>query len=354
MNTGFWGNLPAGRQELNKSIMVLAPMADVTDAAFRRIIAKYGKPDVMWTEFVSADGLCHPKGREKLLIDLAYTEGERPIVAQLFSGNPEKMVEAAKLVQKLGFDGLDINMGCPDRKVEKQCAGAALMKNPALARAIIRAAKEGAPNLPVSVKTRIGYNKNELETWLPELLAEKPAVVTIHCRTRKEMSDVPARWEHVKRAVEIRDAFFASPPARGGDERGGGSKTLIFGNGDVRDLADARAKAVETGADGVMLGRAIFGNPELFSNSQEFENSSGREAVHHKLSVMLEHTKLFEELFKGIKNFAVMKKHYKAYVNGFPACAGRDGAKELRVKLMEAENASEVRSIVERFLEIIR
>src|SRR3989338_3243464 len=285
MNSGFWA-------KLEKPIMALAPMADVTDAAFRLIIAKYSKwgghdigdgskaslpaeafrvggPDIMFTEFVSADGLCHPKGREKLLIDLSYTEVERPIVAQLFSGNPEKMFEAAKLVASLGFDGLDINMGCPDRKVEKQCAGAALMKNPELARAIIRAAKEGAPNLPVSVKTRIGYSKNELQTWLPELLAEKPAAVTIHCRTRKEMSDVPARWEHVAEAVAIRDRL--------------GSKTLIFGNGDALNLEDARAKALASGADGVMLGRAIFGNPELFSNSRELENSSEEERVRRKI-----------------------------------------------------------------------
>ena len=166
-------------------------MANVTDAAFRRIIAKYGKPDVIWTEFVSADGLLS-KGRDKLLIDLEYSEAERPIVAQLFSGNPEKMYEAAKLVKKLGFDGLDINMGCPDRSIEKSGAGAALIRNPNLARAVLRSAKEGAGGLPVSVKTRLGYNKDILDDWLPELLAEKPAAVTIHARTRKEMSKVPA------------------------------------------------------------------------------------------------------------------------------------------------------------------
>ncbi|MDO8482746.1 MAG: tRNA-dihydrouridine synthase [bacterium] len=356
VNIGFWGKLqPKADQPMagNKPVMVLAPMADVTDAAFRRIIAKYSKwggrdvsdeeagshfaqegyagQVVMWTEFVSADGLCHPKGREKLLIDLSYSESERPIVAQLFTGHPEKMYEAAKLVQSLGFDGLDINMGCPDRKVEKQCAGAALMKNSELARAVIRAAKEGAPNLPVSVKTRIGYNKNELEMLLPELLAEKPAVVTIHCRTRKEMSDVPARWEHVREAVAIRDRL--------------GSKTLIFGNGDALNLDDARAKALASGADGVMLGRAIFGNPFLFS--QKCPDRSVGAGVTEYLRVMLEHTKLFEELFKGVKNFAVMKKHYKAYVNGF------DGAKELRVKLMEAENAAEVENGVKDYLKTL-
>ncbi|MEK7170178.1 MAG: tRNA-dihydrouridine synthase family protein, partial [Patescibacteria group bacterium] len=258
MELGFWGKLP-------RPIMALAPMANVTDAAFRRIIAKYGKPDVLWTEFVSADGLMS-KGREALLVDLMYSESERPIVAQLFSGNPEKMFEAAKLIKKLGFDGLDINMGCPDRSIEKSGAGAALIKNPRLAREIIRAAQEGVSysplskgalpssvggmSIPVSVKTRLGYNRDILEEWLPELLTEQPAAVTIHARTRKEMSKVPAKWSRIRDAVAIRDSL--------------GSATLILGNGDVKDIANARVKAKETGSDGVMLGRAIFGNPWFF------------------------------------------------------------------------------------------
>ncbi len=183
--------------------MVMAPLANVTDAAFRQIIAKYGKPHVLYTEFVSADGL-FLGGREALLRDLAYHPSERPIIAQFFTSRPQHMKQAAALARELGFDGIDINMGCPDKSVEKQGAGAALIKNPELAREIIRAAKEGAGGLPVSVKTRIGYNKNELETWLPEILKEEPAAVVIHARTRKEMSLVPARWEHVKQAVEIR------------------------------------------------------------------------------------------------------------------------------------------------------
>ncbi|MEK7504752.1 MAG: tRNA-dihydrouridine synthase family protein, partial [Patescibacteria group bacterium] len=257
MNLGFW-------EKIKKPIMVLAPMADVTDAAFRRIIAKYSRPagpDVFWTEFVSADGLMSV-GRDKLLVDLQFSETERPIVAQLFGANPEKMEGAAKLVAELGFDGLDLNFGCPDRSIEKQGAGAAIIKNPRLAREIIRAAKRGVisganygtPPIPVSVKTRLGYNKDELDPpaggWLPELLAEEPAVITIHARTRKEMSKVPARWHRIGDAVKIRDSLASS--------------TLIFGNGDLRDLADAREKILETNADGAMLGRAIFGNPWLF------------------------------------------------------------------------------------------
>ena len=340
----FWQALKA--KKAGEPILVLAPMADVTDAAFRRVIAKYGRPDVMWTEFVSADGLARaPKeGREKLLRDLVFTEAERPIVAQFFTSTPAHMERAAALAAELGFDGIDINMGCPDKSIEKQCAGAAMMKDPKRAYEVIRAAQRGAKGLPVSVKTRIGYNTNELSTWLPALLETKPAVITIHARTRKEMSLVPARWEHVREAVEIRDRVQADLPV--------GERTLIFGNGDVRDLADAREKALATRADGVMLGRAIFGNPWLFdSNTKGGGNGAAAGAasisgvsVPERLRVMVEHTALFETLLGDIKNFSIMKKHYKAYVNGW------DGAKELRLKLMETHSAAQVRDIVEEYL----
>jgi nifR3 family TIM-barrel protein len=313
----FWQKLP-------QPFFALAPMADVTDAAFRRVICKYGKPDVTWTEFVSADGLSSP-GREALKIDLMYTEAERPIVAQLFSSHPEKMREAAKLCAELGFDGIDINMGCPDKSIEKQGAGAAMIKNPERAAEIIQAVKDGiadaGKSIPVSVKTRVGYNKVQIDEWIPFLLAQNIDALTIHARTRKEMSLVPARWDHVREVVEIRNKM--------------GLTTKIIGNGDAVDIAHARTLVEETGCDGVMLGRAIFGNPWLFSGYVP--------TTEEKLEVMIEHTKLFEELLGAHKNFAIMKKHYKAYVNGF------DGAKELRVKLMECENAAEVEARVKEF-----
>ncbi|MES2059684.1 MAG: tRNA-dihydrouridine synthase [Patescibacteria group bacterium] len=335
--------------KLKKPFFVLAPMADVTDAAFRRLIAKYGKPDVTWTEFVSADGLARApeEGKKKLLKDLEYSESERPIVAQLFSSNSENMEKAAKLCADLGFDGIDINMGCPDKTVEKQGCGAAMIKNPERAREVIMAAKRGAPNLPISVKTRLGYNKDELETWLPFLLSCDLAAITIHARTRKEMSKVPARWDRIKRAVEIRDEYFSKNPE--GSLLG---KTLIIGNGDALDLEDAKQKAEESGADGVMLGRAIFGNPFLFfalNNSPHPDPLLHKErevGIQMRLEVMLEHTKLFEELLMPPKNFAIMKKHYKAYVKDF------DGAGDLRTKLMNAENAAEVENIVKDFLDL--
>ncbi len=315
----FWADLP-------KPLFVLAPLANVTDAAFRRVIAKYSKPAgpaVFWTEFVSADGLClaNEEGKQKLMRDLLYSETERPIVAQFFTSTPAHMEQVAALAQELGFDGVDINMGCPDKSIEKQGAGAKLIMTPKLAQELVAAAKRGAPDLPVSVKTRLGYNKDILEEWLPMLLAAKPAAVTVHARTRKEMSKVAAHWDRVKRAVEIRNELK--------------SDTLILGNGDVLDLEDAKKKVEETGADGVMLGRAIFGRPWLFDTSKN-------PSVQEKLQIAVEHTKLFEELLGDIKSFAIMKKHFKAYVEGF------DGAKELRMQLMEAKDAAEVADIIEK------
>lgn len=322
MTKGFWG-------KLKKPIMVLAPMANVTDRAFRRIIAKYGKPDVIWTEFVACDGLMS-RGREHLMIDLKYDESERPIVAQIFGSKPENFFKTAQLLKELGFDGIDINMGCPDRNVEKQGAGSCMIKTPELAKEVILATMAGAPDLPVSVKTRIGYNKNMLAEWLPALLSTNLAAITVHARTRKEMSLVPARWEHVKEAVQIRDSL-----------QTGENKTLIIGNGDVKNLAEAYQRVEETGCDGVMIGRGIFGNPWLFNKDMIGQEVPTRE----KLKVMVEHTKLFEELLGEHKGFELMKKHYKAYVNGF------DKAKELRIELMEkSDNATAVENIVNDFI----
>jgi nifR3 family TIM-barrel protein len=346
----FWQKL---KKEKNRPLIVLAPMADVTDFAFRAMFAKYGKPDVFWTEFVSADGMVmapnnNPDergmtGQDKIFADLKFDESQRPIVAQIFGSRLDNVERAAQICAELGFDGIDINMGCPDRSIEKQKCGAAMMKNPELAVEVIRAVKKGiensGKNIPVTVKTRLGYNKDELEEWLPKLLAEKPAVITVHARTRKEMSLVPARWERVKRAVEIRNEVQADLPAE--------ERTLIFGNGDVESVADGLEKCVETGADGAMVGRGIFGNPWFFANLNnnrkvkdgENENLNTEISLNDKLLALIEHAELFEKNI-GHKNFAVMKKHFKVYVEGF------DGAKELRTKLMEAEKAGDVREII--------
>lgn len=340
---GFWA-------KKRKPWYVLAPMADVTDAAFRRIIAKYGQPDVLWTEFVSCDGLCSDKGRKRLLRDLEYHESERPIVAQIFGKNPETFHQAAKLCQELGFDGIDINMGCPEKSICASGSCSALIKTPELAQEIVRATQAGAGNLPVTVKTRLGFSTNVVEEWVGALLETKPVAIIMHGRTRKEMSKVPANWDEIARGAKLAE----------------GTGTLFLGNGDVQHLNEADEKIAQYGVDGVMVGRGIFGNPWLFGRRPDFvrnwneELLAGREEVavsltraevlqwrnafglslEEKLEVMLEHAFLYEELFSDIKNFHIMRKHFKAYVAGFPHTKG------LKMALMETENANDALHIV--------
>lgn len=315
MNHGFW-------LKLNRPFFTLAPMADVTDAAFRRIIAKYGKPDVMWTEFVSVDGLCSV-GREKLLPDLWFDDSERPIVAQIFGADPEHFYQAAQLIQELGFDGIDINMGCPDRGINKQGAGAELMKDPKRAQKVIQETQRGAGVLPVSVKTRIGYGTIQINDWLPYLLECEPAALTLHLRTRKEMSDVPAHWELMPDIISIIEKYCVA-----------NKRPLVIGNGDVRNREDGVARLKKYGGDGVMIGRGIFGNPWFFNESHTEPTT-----IRERLSAMVEHAKLFEKLLGEIKPFEIMKKHFKAYVSGF------DGAKEVRMKFMACHTANEVEKV---------
>lgn len=318
----FWRNLP-------KPFFASAPMADVTDVAFRALVAKRGAPDVFWTEFVSADGLYHTREIQKmsdaenpLMRDLRFSEEQRPIIAQIFSSKPEMIAYATKLVAELGFDGVDLNMGCPDRAIERQGAGAAMIKNPKLAQEIIRAAKE-ASALPVSVKTRVGYSKESLEDWLGALLEANPAAITLHLRTRKELSLVKADWELMKKAVAIRNRVNPG--------------VLLIGNGDVSDLADARAKAAESGCDGVMLGRAMFGNPWVFAGRKPEDTPFAE-----KLAALVELAHNFEKISPP-KNFAILKKHIKAFVTGF------DGAADFRARLMSAESAHELETAVRMY-----
>lgn len=351
MNNSFWQNLP-------KPFFALAPMADVTDPAFRIVVASCAKPDVLWTEFVSADGLAHPVAREKLIKDLQFTEAERPIVAQLFSSNPDTMRSAAQLCAELGFDGIDINMGCPDKTIEKQGCGAAMIKTPEVAKKIIQAAKQGAPNLPISVKTRVGYSAESIDTWIKMLLVQDIAVLSVHARTRSQLSKVAANWNYIKQIVELRDSV--------------APHTLIIGNGDVSDIAGGLEKATQTGCDGIMIGRAVFGNPWIFDKTRTVQKKGSWNMpwfvkwlprswakkivgdnkytvldipLSEKLQTLIKHAELFENLLGDVKSFAVMKKHFKAYVHGF------DGAKELRINLMDNGNsAAEVKSIIEKFL----
>lgn len=359
----FWKQLKESSDKGKNPFFALAPMADVTDPAFRALIAKHGKPAVMWTEFVSANGL-NSAGREALKRDLVFSEAERPIVAQLFTSNPEHMEAAAKLCTELGFDGIDINMGCPDKTIEKQGAGAAMIKTPEIAKAVIEAAKRGIASagrdIPLSVKTRIGYGERAVESWIGFLLQQDIAALTVHARTRRELSKVPAHWDVLKEVVSLRDTL--------------APETVIIGNGDVVSLVDGKQKALESGVDGVMVGRALFGNPWFFDESRavvatlpkrapwifrklpffkKFFETKRRAAISsikpitikERLTVMVEHASLFEKMLGDIKNFSIIKKHMKAYVTGFA------GAKELRTLLiMETKNAREVEALVKDFL----
>ncbi len=312
---GFWA-------ELKKPILALSPMDDITDAAFRLLIARCGKPDVMITEFVSVDGLCSA-GRERLLKDLRFDQSERPVVAQLFGSDPELFRQSAALMVELGFDGIDINMGCPVKAVCNIGAGSSLIKEPIKAQEVIQATIAGAGNLPVSVKTRIGYSKIESEAWVTCLLAARPAAITFHLRTKKEQSQVPAHWEEMPRIVDL---------ARG-------SGVLILGNGDIKSVEQAEKVVAETGCDGVMIGRAIFGNPWLFNRNRKLEDVTMDEL----LETMLAHCHLYDEVFRDDKKFLVMRKHLMAYASGFP------GAKELRMSMERVFTTADVVAAVEAF-----
>lgn len=306
----FWHNLP-------RPFFALAPMLDVTDIAFRAMFVKYSKkakksngPHVLFTEFVSADGLCSDEGREHILPMLEYMEDERPIVAQIFSANPENMNRAASLCAELGFDGIDVNMGCPERNIIKQGAGAALIKDHKLAQEIVNATIAGANGLPVSVKTRTGFLRAEILDWMPALLETDISAITLHARTQKQMSKVDAEWDHVGEMVDI--------------IKSSGKKVLGIGNGDVKNIGEAQEKAQKYNCDGVMIARGAYGNPWFFNNEEKDIS------VKEKISALIEHIELFEKLCKH-KNFSVMKKHFKAYISGF------SGAKELRMELMKAD-----------------
>ncbi len=334
MKEGFW-------QKLNKPIFALAPMHDVTDAAFRQLLAEVAKPDVIYTEFVSVDGLNHPASQEKMIAHyLGYSEKERPIVAQIWGNNPKYFYNAAQLIERLGFDGIDINMGCPDKQVVKLGGGAALMQNSDLAKEIIQATKE-ATTLPVSVKTRLGFDTVDFD-FIREIVTTHPAALTIHGRTKKELSLVPAHWNDI--------AIIAPEIQKEG--------IVCLGNGDVSSHTDALEKIKMSGVDGVMIGRGVFGNPWIFSplenvlpqarlqsSRDDFSLTGLITPLAERLRVLLRHTEIFKETFGETKNFSVLKKHVRGYVHGF------GGAKELRNKLVQAKDLNEMKEILKNLLD---
>jgi len=315
-NLGFW-------KKLKRPILALAPMADLTDSPFRQIVASKGRPDVFFNEFVSADGLCL-NGKDSLLPLLRFGKVEHPIVAQLFGSKPENFYQAARIIVQLGFDGIDINMGCPFKKIEKQGAGAALIENPKLAQMIILETKRGAKKIPVSVKTRIGYHREIVREWIPEILKADPAVITIHGRTRNEKSKVGTHWEVIGKAAKI--------------VRKSGKRSLIIGNGDINSLEEAKTKAKKYNLDGIMIGRAIWKNPWFFA-----AKNVNSVPITERIATLVEHAKIYESFHRNKKNFHDLRKFYSSYISSFK------GAKRLRMKMMTAENSEEVEKIAAHF-----
>lgn len=332
-------------QELPSGFTALAPMEGVTDVVFRQVVARAGRPDLFFTEFTNVSSFASDKGRENALSRLEVAPTDAPIIAQIWGKNPEHFAELAGALAGLGFAGLDINMGCPDRHVNAAGGGAAMIRTPELAVQCIREA-QAATELPVSVKTRLGYSfVDEWREWLPVLFRENLAAVTVHLRTRKEMSKVPAHYELISEIVQLRDEL---APA-----------TKLVINGDIKNLAQARELGQQyPGVDGYMIGRGIFENPYCFTEHQPTQAEL--------LDLLQLHLDLFDaqdakwcahqaELMREDPDFALrqdgkvrslpfepLKHYFKIYVSGFP------GAAELRARMMECRSTDEVRAVLAR------
>lgn len=316
--------------DLPRPFFVLAPLDDVTDTVFRQIVASCAAPDLFFTEFVNVDGLMSP-GRPKLLKKLRFTSSEQPLIAQIWGLKPENFEAVASqiadgsLALELGlpkgvdFAGVDLNMGCPEKSVCRGGACSALIKNPELAIEIIQAVKRGLDGrLPLSVKTRIGFNEVDL-AWFKTLLAQDLQMLTIHGRTRKEMSKVPAHWDVIGQVRELRDKL--SP------------QTLIVGNGDVIGRQQGAELAEKYQLDGIMIGRGIFHNPFVFAESSPWESQTREQ----RIELYRKHVQLFADTWKNNERpVPTLNKFCKVYISGF------DGAKELREQLMAAKSTDEL------------
>ena len=307
----FWQTLP-------RPFTVLAPLDGVTDIVFRQIVTEIGKPDVLFTEFTPCEGFVS-KGRARVEENFLFTPEQKPIVAQIWGTKPEQFYLVAKELSTRGFAGIDINMGCPERVVVKNGACSALIKNPSLAAEIIQATKEGAGEIPVSVKTRIGFSKIAISEWIGFVLRQNIACLTVHLRTTAEMSAVPAHWELMPEIMQLRNDL--------------APETILIGNGDIVSQTEIEEKYKQYGCDGFMVGRGIFANPWMFNKSEKMEDKT----VVDRITLYLQHIDLFEKQWQGKHNFALLKKFAKTYISNFPE------ASELRVKLMESKKIEELR-----------
>lgn len=359
----FWSALP-------RPIIGLSPMDGVTDASFRTIVARQGKPDVTFTEFTHVHDIC--RGPEVCLETLVYSEIERPMVAQLYGNNPDLFYQAAHAVCELGFDGLDINMGCPSKSVASSGSGAGLIRTPELARAIVQAARRGIEDwaggrtleqagfkparvaafrrlneerggsnpalrraLPLSVKTRLGYESVMVEAWVEHLLSEQPAVISLHGRTLRQMYRGEADWSAIARAAQLVK----------------GSGTLVLGNGDIRSLQEAVGRVQEAGVDGVLVGRAVLGAPWFFREKERAREADGMSAesgagdaipLDQRFAVLLDHARQFQALC-GQGRFHRMRKHLGWYCKAFPHAAA------LRARMFRVSSVSDLEIVLDEY-----
>jgi tRNA-dihydrouridine synthase len=299
--------------EQKQKIYALAPMEDVTDSVFRQMLYEIGKPDLFFTEFMNTDGYMS-KGREKVEHRVRFTPKERPIIFQLWGNNPDRYADTVKDLIKLKPDGIDINIGCSVRNVLSSGHCSALIKEPELVKEIIDAVKQESDDIPVSVKTRLGYDEIITDEWFRLLLKQNLDLITVHGRISKEGYSNPVKWEEISKVVKLRDSI---APA-----------TVILGNGDVDSLNMADRYIEKYGVDGVMIGRAIMQNPWLFTKK---DNIGKKE----RLDTLEKHLKLFKDTWESIKPFNTQKKYIKMYLSNF------DGAQDLRIKFMKCENVDE-------------
>ncbi|MCP5467745.1 MAG: tRNA-dihydrouridine synthase [Deltaproteobacteria bacterium] len=366
---GFW-------QKLSRPIIALSPMDGVTDAPFRLITARHGIPDVHFTEFTNVEGLS--RNAIMMLDDFLYSEFERPVVAQIYGSEPESFYKIAIVVCELGFDGIDINMGCPAKKVAARGCGAGLIRNPPLAKEIMRQVKRGIHDwtegrsitdlgfkakmihriremnllrsgredhperraIPMSVKTRIGYDSITIKDWVQHLLEEEPVVISIHGRTLKQMYTGSANWEAIAEAAEI----IKKTPS------------LVLGNGDLNSAQDIIDKVRLTQVDGVLIGRGCMGNPWIFRHKEKIKSALSSRLLDQKVplfeeepisfedrfKVLIEHARVFEEI-KGHQRFTAMRKHFAWYCKGMPK------ASELRNRMCQTHNSQEVENLIAEY-----
>lgn len=314
----FWLDLP-------KPFFILAPMEDVTDVVFRHVISKAARPDVFFTEFTNTESYCHPDGKSSVRGRLTFTEDEQPIVAHIWGDKPEYFRKMSIDMKKLGFRGIDLNMGCPAHNVATKGKGAGLIRFPELATEIIQATKAGG--LPVSVKTRLGYVKiDEWREWLTHILKQDIANLSIHLRTKKEMSKVAAHWELIPEIKRLRDEIAPN--------------TLLTINGDIPDRTTGLELVEKYGVDGVMIGRGVFTNP--FAFEKEPTEHSTEELLNLLLLQLDLHDKYSAELEP--RPFKPLRRFFKIYIRDFK------GASDLRHRLMSTESTDEVRQLVNPFL----